>query len=69
MLPGTFLYVYIGHLTGVAVGGPRAYTPAKWGMLGVGLLATVVVTIYLTRLARQKLGEQTAIVEQEKGRP
>lgn len=66
MLPGTFLYVYIGHLTGVAVGGTRAYTPAKWGMLGVGLLATVVVTVYLTRLARQKLREQTAIVEQEK---
>lgn len=65
MLPGTFLYVYIGHLTGVAVGGTRAYTPAEWGMLGVGLLATVAVTVYLARLARQKLREQTTIVAPE----
>jgi uncharacterized membrane protein YdjX (TVP38/TMEM64 family) len=65
MLPGTFLYVYIGHPSGVAVGGTHTYTPVEWGMLGVGLLATVAVTIYLTRLARQKLREQTAVAESE----
>lgn len=58
MLPGTFLYIYLGHLTKAAVGGDRARTPAEWAMLGVGLLATIAVTVYITRLARQKLNEQ-----------
>jgi len=64
MMPGTFLYVYLGHITKAAVGGDRARTPAEWAMLGVGLLATIAVTVYITRLARQKLNEQ---VEDESG--
>jgi uncharacterized membrane protein YdjX (TVP38/TMEM64 family) len=55
MLPGTFLYVYLGHLTGVAVGGARERTTAEWVALGVGLVATVAVTVYITSLAKQKL--------------
>ena len=58
MLPGTFLYVYLGHVTGAAVGADRARTPAEWAMLAVGLLATAAVTVYITRLARRKLQEQ-----------
>jgi uncharacterized membrane protein YdjX (TVP38/TMEM64 family) len=58
MLPGTFLYVYLGHVTGAAVGADRARTPAEWVMLAVGLLATAAVTVYITRLARRKLQEQ-----------
>ncbi len=58
MLPGTFLYVYLGHagrigLEAASGGGTRTRGPAEWGMLAVGLLATVAVTIYLTRLARR----------------
>ncbi len=58
MMPGTFLYVYLGHVTGAAVGAGRARTPAEWAMLAVGLLATVAVTVYVTKLARSKLREQ-----------
>lgn len=58
MLPGTFLYVYIGHVTKAAVGTDRSRTPGEWVLLAVGLLATAVVTVYITRLARRKLQEQ-----------
>ncbi|WP_413431684.1 VTT domain-containing protein [Crateriforma spongiae] len=58
MLPGTFLYVYIGHVTGAAIAGDRERSPVEWAMLIVGLLATVAVTVYVTRLARRKLNEQ-----------
>jgi len=58
MLPGTFLYVYIGHVTGAAIAGDRERTPFEWAMLVVGLLATVAVTVYVTRLAKRKLNEE-----------
>lgn len=58
MLPGTFLYVYLGHVTGAAIGDRRERTAGEWWMLVVGLLATAAVTVYVTRLARQKLKEQ-----------
>ncbi len=58
MLPGTFLYVYLGHIAGAAVGADRSRTGAEWAMLAVGFLATIVVTVYVTRLARRKLREQ-----------
>lgn len=58
MLPGTFLYVYIGHVTGAAVGRERERSTGEWVMLGVGLLATIAVTVYVTRLAKSKLGKK-----------
>lgn len=65
MLPGTFLYVYLGHITGAAVGADRERTTAEWAMLAVGLLATIAVTVYVTRLASQKLDEQVDQDERE----
>jgi len=58
MLPGTFLYVYIGHVTGAAVGQQRERSTGEWVMLGVGLLATIAVTVYVTRLAKSKLNKE-----------
>jgi hypothetical protein len=58
MLPGTFLYVYIGYVTGAAVGQQRERSTAEWVMLAIGLLATIAVTVYVTRLAKSKLGEE-----------
>lgn len=58
MLLGTFLYVYIGHVTGAAVRQQRERSTGEWVMLGVGLLATIAVTVYVTRLAKSKLGEE-----------
>jgi uncharacterized membrane protein YdjX (TVP38/TMEM64 family) len=62
MLPGTFLYVYLGYAgrTGLeaTAGAEWARSPAEWAMLAVGLLATVTVTVYVTRLARRLLRER-----------
>jgi len=61
MLPGTFMYVYLGHLgragVSVASGASGGRTPAQWAMLGVGLLATIAVTVYVTRIARSAIRE------------
>ncbi len=58
MLPGTVMYVYIGSLAGdlATLGiGERSRTPAEWALYGVGLMATVVLTLYLTRIAQRAL--------------
>ncbi len=59
MAPGTFLYVYLGHVAGATASGGRSVF--QWGLLAVGLLATVVVTVYVTRLAKRKLDEKTSL--------
>jgi uncharacterized membrane protein YdjX (TVP38/TMEM64 family) len=74
MLPGTFLYVYLGHigregLEAAAGGTERARTPAEWAMLIVGLLATVAVTVYITRLARKTLRQRAGIAGAGESRP
>jgi uncharacterized membrane protein YdjX (TVP38/TMEM64 family) len=61
MLPGTLLYVYLGTVgraglqaaSGVAAG----RSPLEWTFLGVGLAATVAVTVWVTRIARKALKE------------
>jgi len=63
MMPGTVMYVYVGSLAGdlATLGaGSRARSPAEWALYGVGLLATVAVTVYITRLARQALARRGA---------
>jgi len=65
MLPGTFMYVYVGHVTGLVVGGERERTLGEWVLLGVGLAATVVVTFYVTRLASRQLNRRTELDEAE----
>ena len=60
MLPGTIMYVYFGtaikNLADLAAGRFDGGTNQKI-LLGVGLLATVVVTVYITRLARAAIRE------------
>lgn len=55
MLPGTALYVYFGKVGKEAAAGGR--TPAQWALLAVGLVALVVVTALITRMARKALSE------------
>ena len=58
MMPGTVMYVYIGSLAGnlaMLGAGQRVHTPAEWSLYAFGLLATLAVTIYVTRLARAAL--------------
>jgi pyruvate/2-oxoglutarate dehydrogenase complex dihydrolipoamide dehydrogenase (E3) component/uncharacterized membrane protein YdjX (TVP38/TMEM64 family) len=63
MIPGTIMYVYIGSLAGdlatLGAGG-RERTPGEWGLYLVGLLATITVTIYVTRLARRALEQRVS---------
>ena len=54
MMPGTFLYVYVGHLTGAAATS-SGRSAGEWALLAVGLVATIAVSWYLTRLARRQL--------------
>ncbi|MFH1723077.1 MAG: TVP38/TMEM64 family protein [Elusimicrobiota bacterium] len=61
MIPGTVMYVYIGSLAGdlAALGaGGRARVPEEWAFYGAGLLATVVVTVSVTRIARKALAKR-----------
>jgi uncharacterized membrane protein YdjX (TVP38/TMEM64 family) len=63
MMPGTVMYVYIGSLAGdlATLGAAqRVRTPAEWALYIVGLLATVAVTVYVTRLARTALSGRLA---------
>jgi len=57
MLPGTAMYVYLGSLANVGAG-QHTRTPGEWALYGVGLLATVAVTIFVTRIAREALARK-----------
>lgn len=61
MLPGTLLYVYLGAAGRVgieaAAAGETGRDPLEIVFFGIGLVATVAVTVYVTRLARRALRE------------
>ncbi|WP_414527313.1 TVP38/TMEM64 family protein [Nodularia chucula] len=62
MIPGTIMYVYIGSLAGnIATIGTDSQPDnpgVQWAIRIIGLIATVAVTIYVTKVARQALEEQ-----------
>lgn len=59
MMPGTLLYVYLGTAGKAAVsaatGSSAQHGWQYWTFLAVGLAATFVVTIWVTRIAREAL--------------
>jgi uncharacterized membrane protein YdjX (TVP38/TMEM64 family) len=63
MIPGTILYVYIGSLAGniAMLGMPHDIDPQaqlwKWALQIVGFIATIGVTIYITKVAKAALDE------------
>lgn len=68
MMPGTVMYVYIGTLAGNLATLGAEESPSGPGMLvlqGVGLLATIGVTIYVTHIARRALSREIAIPQEE----
>ncbi len=73
MLPGTFMYVFIGKVlregAEAAAGARTAADVGKWVLLGVGLIATVVVTVYVTRLASKAIRQRTQIEAAQPGSP
>ena len=63
MIPGTLLYVYSGKLAGdvaaVAGGAGVERGAGYYAVLGIGFVATVVVTTAVTRIARRALADAT----------
>jgi uncharacterized membrane protein YdjX (TVP38/TMEM64 family) len=64
MVPGTFLFVYLGHLTrtGAAVAAGDADATGEawvWALRVLGLFAAIGVVAYITHLARRRLKEIT----------
>src|SRR5712671_205864 len=57
MMPGTVMYVYLGSLVNLGAG-HRQRTTGEWVLYGAGLLATVAVTVFVTRLARRALAKK-----------
>jgi uncharacterized membrane protein YdjX (TVP38/TMEM64 family) len=66
MMPGTFLYVYIGTAGKAAVSAADGEAVKQgwqyWTFMSIGLVATIVVTIWVTEIARDAL-KKTADVK------
>ncbi len=63
MMPGTVMYVYIGSIAGDAarLASGTAASHAQWTLRIIGLAATVLVTIYVTKIAKKALNKRTTI--------
>ena len=66
MMPGTFLYVYIGTAGKAAVSAAAGGEAMKhgwqyWTFLSIGLLATIIVTIWVTKIARDALKKNAEV--------
>ena len=59
MIPGTIMYVYIGSLAGnlatIGTSAPATNPVLSWTIRLIGFIATVAVTLYVTKIARQAL--------------
>lgn len=61
MMPGTIMYVYIGSLAkdlATLGAGNRETTAIQWVIRVVGFIATVAVTVYVTKVAKKALNTQ-----------
>ncbi len=66
MIPGTFLYVYLGAAAGEAArGGSRARTPAEWALYAGGLAATAVAAWLVGRTAKRALSAKVPTSQKE----
>jgi uncharacterized membrane protein YdjX (TVP38/TMEM64 family) len=66
MIPGTFLYVYIGTAGKAAVSAATGGEAIKhgwqyWAFMSAGLAATIIVTIWVTKIARNALKSQSDV--------
>jgi uncharacterized membrane protein YdjX (TVP38/TMEM64 family) len=63
MIPGTLMYVYIGSLAGnialIGTANQPTNSTLQWSIQIVGFIATVAVTIYVTRIAKEALNQLT----------
>ena len=67
MLPGTLLYVYLGAAGKAGLGGgEKQSSPLQYVFFGVGLVATIGVTIWVSRIAKDALKKSGATKDGEK---
>lgn len=64
MIPATVMYVYFGSLAGnvarIGTEGQPTNPVVEWTIRIIGFIATVAVTVYITRLARKALEEKVS---------
>ncbi len=60
MLPGTLLYAYLGGAGKAGLSGSGGGSPLKYVLLGVGLIATIIVTVIISRAAKKALAKSGA---------
>jgi hypothetical protein len=65
ILPGTFLYTYMGSLSSELTtpdlstsSMPLSLKIAQWGLRLVGLAATLMITLYINRIAKKALNQR-----------
>ena len=70
MIPATVMYVYIGSLATDLTAIPMSNQPLsreaqlmQWVIQGVGLIATIAITVYTARLAQKALNQSLLSVE------
>ncbi|AHJ27229.1 TVP38/TMEM64 family protein [Nodularia spumigena CS-584] len=70
IIPGTVMYVYMGSLAGdlamINQNNPPINPEAQiwqWVMQIIGLIATIAITIYMTKIAQKALGESMVTAE------
>jgi uncharacterized membrane protein YdjX (TVP38/TMEM64 family) len=64
MIPGTIMYVYIGSLAGslatIGTDAQPGNPTIQWAMRIIGSIATIAVTIYVTKVARKALEDEVS---------
>ena len=72
MIPGTIMYVYLGSLAGslatIGTESQPGNVTVQWAIRIIGFIATVAVTLYVTKIARKALEEKVLQPEQEKNK-
>jgi uncharacterized membrane protein YdjX (TVP38/TMEM64 family) len=62
MIPGTIMYVYFGYLAGdlalISTHNQPVNIILSWVIKIIGLIATIAVTIYVTKIAKKALDEE-----------
>jgi uncharacterized membrane protein YdjX (TVP38/TMEM64 family) len=62
MIPGTLLYAYLGAIGKAGISGEKTQqSTAQYILLGIGLIATIAVTILVSRIARNALKKSGAV--------
>lgn len=73
MIPGTIMYVYIGSLAGslatIGTEAQPANPTVQWAIRIIGFIATVAVTLYVTKVARQALEAEVLESDRNQTKP